>query len=150
MTTWLREWPLDPWILVPLLTGVGLYIRGWESLRRRQHGRASAWNALAFLGGVATIFMALASPIDELADLLLQVHMTQHLLLMMVAPPLIWLSLPLAPVLRGLPPPIAMVVVLLSSRHGVRWLGRIVGHPIVTWSVFMACLWAWHTPALYE
>jgi cytochrome c oxidase assembly factor CtaG len=110
----------------------------------------TVWNALAFLGGVATIFVALASPIDELAGRLLQVHMTQHLLLMMVAPPLIWLGLPLAPMLRGLPRPIALSAVRLSSWRPLRRIGRVVGHPALTWSVFVASLWAWHIPALYE
>ena len=68
-----------------------------------------AWNARGFVGGTSTIFVALASPIDDLAGVLFQVHMTQHLLLMMVAPPLIWLSLPIAPMLRGLPRSIATV-----------------------------------------
>jgi cytochrome c oxidase assembly factor CtaG len=150
MTTWLQHWPLDPWILALLALVPGLYVRGWASLRRRRHGHMTVWTALAFLAGVAAIFVALASPVDELAGLLLQVHMTQHLLLMMVAPPLIWLGLPLAPILRGLPRPIAMGIVSLASRRGVRRLGRIVGHPVLAWSVFMVCLWAWHTPALYE
>ena len=52
------------------------------------------------------IFLALASPIEPFAALLLQVHMVQHLLLMMVAPPLLWLGAPLLPLLRGLPEPI--------------------------------------------
>ncbi len=150
MTTWLRQSALDPWIVIPLLIALGLYLRGWESLRRRRHGRIIVWNAVAFVGGTSTIFVALASPIDDLAGVLLQVHMTQHLLLMMVAPPLFWLSLPIAPMLRGLPRSIATVVVGLVSRRGIRRVGRIVGHPVVTWGVFMACLWAWHTPALYE
>lgn len=150
MTTWLRQSPLDPWIVIPLLIVLGLYIRGWESLRRRRHGRIIVWNAVAFVSGMSTILVALASPIDDLAGLLLQVHMTQHLLLMMVAPPLIWLSLPIAPMLRGLPRSIATVVVRLVFRRGFRRVGRIVGHPVATWGVFMACLWAWHTPALYE
>src|SRR5262245_15942179 len=149
MITSLREWPLDPWIAVPLLIALGLYVRGWAALRRRQHRRVMTGNALAFLGGVAAIAVALSSPLDDLAGALLQAHMAQHLLLMMVAPPLIWLGLPLAPMLRGLPRPIALSAVRLSSRRLLRRIGQVVGHPAVTWSVFMAGLWAWHTPALF-
>ena len=46
----------------------------------------------AFVGGLAAFYLALASPIEPFASLLLQVHMLQHLLLMMVAPPLLWLG----------------------------------------------------------
>jgi cytochrome c oxidase assembly factor CtaG len=150
MTTWLREWPIDPWIVVSLLITLGLYARGWESLRRRQHGRVTTGSALAFLGGVAAIAVALSSPLDDLSGALLQAHMTQHLLLMMVAPPLIWLGLPQAPILRGLPRPIALSAVRLFSRRQFRRIGQLVGHPALTWSVFMASLWAWHAPALFE
>ena len=66
----------------------------------------TAAGSRAFLGGLATLFLALASPIEPFAALLLQVHMIQHLLLMMVAPPLLWLGAPLFPMLRGLPRPI--------------------------------------------
>jgi cytochrome c oxidase assembly factor CtaG len=150
MASKLPAWPIEPWILVPLLVGVGLYLRGWASLRRRHHARLTGWNALAFLGGAATILVALGSPIGDLAHRLLLVHMIQHLLLMMVAPPLIWLGAPLAPSLRGLPGPLGIVVARILSAQIVRRLGSIVGHPITTWSAFVASLWAWHTPALYE
>ena len=50
--------------------------------------------------------LAVGSPLDALAGRLLQAHMTQHMLLMMVAPLLLWLGAPVAPVLRGLPRPI--------------------------------------------
>src|SRR5262245_23904742 len=106
MATRLPDWPI-----VLLLVGVGVYTRGWASLRRRGHAGVSGWNAVAFFAGAATMLVAVASPIERLAGLLLQVHMAQHLLLMMVAPPLIWLGLPLAPMLRGLPRPIARSVV---------------------------------------
>ena len=44
-----------------------------------------------------------ASPIEPFGSLLLQVHMIQHMLLMMVAPPLLWLGAPLFPMIRGIP-----------------------------------------------
>jgi cytochrome c oxidase assembly factor CtaG len=150
MATWLWQWPLDPWIALPVFVALGLYARGWDSLRRRRHGRATLGGALAFLGGLYTILVALAPPIDELAGLLLQVHMMQHLLLMMVAPPLLWLGVPLAPMLRGLPQGVGVVVARALAWSPVRRVGGIVGHPVTTWTVFVVGLWAWHTPALYE
>ena len=70
---------------------------GWL-LRRRDPRRWHVGQPAAFLGGLAALFLALASPIEPFAALLLQVHMVQHLLLMMVAPPLLWLGAPLFPV----------------------------------------------------
>src|SRR5713226_3924943 len=102
----LRSWPFDPWLLVALLVCAGIYLRGWLALRRRDSRRWHGGHVAAFLGGLAAIYLALASPIEPFAALLLQVHMVQHLLLMMVAPPLLWLGAPLFPWLRGLPRPI--------------------------------------------
>ena len=106
LDAFLRSWPFDPWLLAALLLTAGVYLRGWLVLRRRDPRRWHGGRLAAFLGGLAAIFLALASPIEPFAALLLQVHMVQHLLLMMVAPPLLWLGAPLFPMLRGLPRPV--------------------------------------------
>src|SRR5207244_6794919 len=106
LDAFLRSWPFDPWLLIALVVCAGIYLRGWLVLRRRDARRWHGGHAAAFLGGLAAIYLALASPIEPFAALLLQVHMVQHLLLMMAAPPLIWLGEPLFPLLAGLPRPI--------------------------------------------
>ena len=106
LDAFLRSWPFDPWLLAALLLPAGVYLRGWLVLRRRDPRRWHGGQLAAFLGGLAAIFLALASPIEPFAALLLQVHMVQHLLLMMAAPPLLWLGAPLFPLLRGLPRPV--------------------------------------------
>jgi cytochrome c oxidase assembly factor CtaG len=146
----LRSWPFDPWLLAALLLTAGVYLRGWLVLRRgprRWHGGHPA----AFLGGLAAIYLALASPIEPFADLLLQVHMVQHLLLMMVAPPLLWLGAPLFPMLRGLPRSgrIFWVVPLLSAPPLRRLFGRLT-HPLAALVLFVAATWLWHAPPVYD
>ena len=135
----LRSWPFDPWLLAALLQAPGVYLRGWLILRRRDPWRWRGRHLAAFLGGLATIYLALASPIEPFADLLLQVHMVQHLLLMMVAPPLLWLGAPLFPLLRGLPRPIRVywAVPLLSSSPLRRFFGRLT-HPLTVLPLFIA------------
>src|SRR5215831_12995637 len=56
------------------------YLRGWLRLQFQVPNRFPIWRLLAFTGGLATIFVAIASPLDAFAGLLLQVHMIQHLL----------------------------------------------------------------------
>jgi cytochrome c oxidase assembly factor CtaG len=147
----LRSWAFDPWLLAALLVSAAVYLRGWLVLRlrdpRRWHGGALA----AFLGGLAAIYLALASPIEPFAALLLLVHMVQHLLLMMVAPPLLWLGAPLFPMLRGLPRPVRTywVAPLLGSRFLRRLFGRLT-HPLAALPIFVAAMWVWHVPAVYE
>jgi cytochrome c oxidase assembly factor CtaG len=151
LDAFLRSWPLDPWLLAYLGLTAGLYLRGWLALRRRNSQRWHAGQLSAFLGGLAAVYLALASPIDPFAALLLQVHMIQHLLLMMAAPPLLWLGAPLFPLLRGLPQPIRTywVAPLLRS-SALRALFARLTHPAVALPLFVATTWLWHAPAAYE
>jgi len=146
-----RSWPFDAWLTAALALSAGVYLRGWRVLHRRDARRWHAGRLAAFLGGLAGIFLALASPIEPFASLLLQVHMLQHLLLMMVAPPLVWLGAPLFPLLSGLPKPIRdyWAVPLLRTRW-LRTLFTRLTHPLVAWPLFVAATWLWHTPLLYE
>src|SRR5262245_1929697 len=95
----LRSWPFEPWFLAPLLVTAGVYLRGWRALHRRDERRWPSRRPVAFGAGLAVLFLALASPIESFTSLLLQVHMLQHVLLMMIAPPLLWLGAPLFPLL---------------------------------------------------
>ncbi len=147
----LRSWPLDPWIVVPLLLTALCYLRGWLLLRRRGAQRFTSFQLSAFLGGLLAIFLALGSPVEPFAGLLLLVHMIQHLLLMMVAPPLFWLGEPLLPLLCGLPRPVRQVWVgPFLQLHWVRRLLTWLTHPVRAWSFFVAVTWFWHLPQFYD
>ncbi len=147
----LRSWPFDPWLLAALLLTAGVYLRGWLVLRRRDPRRWHGGRPAAFLGGLAAIDLALASPVEPFADLLLQVHMVQHLLLMMAAPPLLWLGAPLFPLLRGLPRPVRIfwVAPWLSAPPLRRIFGRLT-HPLTALVLFVAATWIWHAPPVYD
>ena len=147
----LRSWPFDPWLLAALLLTAGVYLRGWLVLRRRDPRRWHGGRPAAFLGGLAAIDLALASPVEPFAGLLLQVHMVQHLLLMMAAPPLLWLGAPLFPLLRGLPRPVRIfwVAPWLSAPPLRRLFGRLT-HPLTALVLFVAATWVWHAPPVYD
>jgi cytochrome c oxidase assembly factor CtaG len=147
----LASWTFEPWLLLGLMVVAWLYLRGWRSLAPVVPDRLPTWRAIAFLSGLLTLYLAVASPLDAFAGLLLQVHMIQHFLLMMVAPPLIWLGAPELPLLHGLSE--------AARREGVgpvlRWsplqrLGEVLLHPVTCWLIFVAVTWLWHVPALYE
>ena len=146
-----RSWPREPWLWASLLITAAVYLRGWQSLRRSDPARWSGAKATAFLGGILSVGLALGSPNETFAGLLLQLHMVQHLLLMMVAPPLLWLGAPLFPLLRGLPSGIRQAWVLPLLRW--KWLRRIgarLTHPLVALPIYVAATWLWHVPAAYE
>jgi cytochrome c oxidase assembly factor CtaG len=146
-----RSWPFAPWLTVGLLLSAGIYIRGWLIVRHRGVERWRTGQLTAFLSGLVAVFVALASPIEPFAALLLQVHMAQHLLLTMVAPPLLWLGSPLIPVLQGLPEPVRTywAAPVMRSRV-IRHCFRRLTHPFSALPLFVAATWLWHIPALYE
>src|SRR5689334_904031 len=98
-------------VLGAVLTVGAIYVAGGRALVQQGSERFGPGRLAAFLGGLAAIVVAVASPLDGLAGRLLQAHMAQHMLLMMVAPPLLWLGAPVAPMLRGLPRPMRRAVV---------------------------------------
>ena len=151
LDAFLRSWPFDPWLLAGLTSGAFVYLRGWLTLHRRDPQRWNLFTLAAFLGGLAAIYLALASPIEPWSSFFLQVHMLQHLLLMMAAPPLLWLGLPLFPCLRGLPPPIRTywIAPLLRSAS-LRKLFTWVTYPSRALLIFVAATWIWHVPATYD
>ena len=147
----LGTWSLDPiaWVLVPLL-GL-LYARGMarsQGSRRRTHPR---WRPACYYAGLLALFLALASPLDHLADELFMAHMSQHFLLVTVAAPLLLLGAPMIPVLRGVPVGLrrGLVIPVLKNR-GFRGLLRFAARPLVAWPLYVALLLLWHVPGAYE
>jgi cytochrome c oxidase assembly factor CtaG/ferredoxin len=147
----LSSWPSAGWLWASAAFTAAIYGRGWWGLHRRDPVRWHGGRLAAFLGGLAAILLALASPVDPFAALLLQAHMVQHLLLMMVAPPLIWLGAPLFPLLRGLPREIRKewLLPLLRSEALRRALARLT-YPPVALVIYTAVTWLGHVPAVYD
>ena len=134
---------------MPTATLGALYARGWLQLRRRAPDRFGFAQLAVFFAGLITVVFALCSPVHKFAGWLLTVHMIQHLLLMMVAPPLILLGAPYLPLLSGLPRDLSIYIVgpFLSSRV-LRSVARFVSHPIFCWSAFISINIGWHELAL--
>ena len=139
-------------VTVMLVFTALLYLRGWVSLRSNCLGRIPAWRACSFLLGLFLIWAAVASPLSALDHELLTAHMLKHLLLMTVAPPLIWLGEPLRAWPQGLPQfarrargvafdwPVIIVI---------RRIGKALAQPKFCWLAAAAVLVGWHIPALF-
>lgn len=127
---WLGLWQFDPAIWV----GCGLALLAYPRLPgAKPGGRAAAWVA-----GVVVVLVSLQSALDVAGQrYLFSVHMAQHLLLAMVAPPLL---------VRGLPE--ATVDWLLRCRLAP--VLRIVVHPFFGASAYFAILVLWHVPVLLD
>jgi putative membrane protein len=127
-----------------------VYGRGWFHLRRFVPDIASAWRPIAFLGGMLAIWLAAGSPLAAYDHELLSVHMVQHLLLSVVAAPLLLLGAPGVPLLHGVPWIVLGGLATLLRSPSVRSLSRLLVQPAVCWSVAMAVFIWWHTPAIFD
>jgi putative membrane protein len=144
---------LTTWFLDPLpWAGVVLAASGYlMAVRRvnRAHPQAPVprWRVAAWLSGLAAILVALVSAVDVYAGNLLSVHMVQHLLLAMVAPPLLALGAPITLVLRIASPRLRhrLILPLLHSR-----VVRMVASPLVAWPAFALAMWLTHFSPLYN
>ncbi len=134
MANWLvimRAWDWEPTVALGcLVLLVGYFIAvGWRF----------SWRVMLFVFGDLILLLALVSPLDTLGDIyLFTAHMIQHLLLVLVVPPLF---------LLGMPPSI--------WKRAKRWLPllrieRAISLPAFAWLAGILTLSIWHLPNLYE
>ncbi len=127
----LTAWDWEPTVLIGC---AALLVGYWVEARPIITARAAL-----FVTAVVVMLLALISPIDTLGDgYLFSAHMLQHLLLVLVVPPLL---------LLGIPPQV--------FERLLRWTPadkseRVLGRPLLAWSLGMGTLWVWHAPALYD
>ena len=141
----LRSWSWQPGVLLALGLMVAVYAYAFyhmhhqgrlkRMVQQREIKRSQPW---CFGAGLVTLFIALVSPIDTLSGTLFLMHMTQHVLLIMVAAPLI---------LLGLPAPFLLPLIQTGKvKAGLAWLT----HPVIAFALYNAILLIWHLPDLYE
>lgn len=145
------SWSFEPALSLGLLLSAGIYLRGWMFLRAHLPHRFNGKHIACFFGALGTILVALTSPLHSLAAYLLYAHMLQHILLMMVAPPLLLLGAPLFPFLHGLPGAVLKRHLggLIRSRVSKR-IAACLTHPLVGLGSFTVATLIWHVPFMYE
>jgi putative membrane protein len=144
----LVAWQFEPFVLLPLAAAALLYHSAVSRVNtahpKNQVPRFRYWSWMA---GMLVLLIALASPIATYDDTLFTVHMVQHLLLTMVAPPLLALGAPITLLLRVSSAHTRQHVILpvLHSR-----VLRAISFPVVTWIVFAAVMWGSHFSPLFD
>ena len=135
------HWHSHPEVLIGLAILEGVYLLGVGPLRDRYDlaDRTDSRQVATFTLGVLVIFVALLSPLHILSDrYLFSAHMLQHVLLTLVAPPLLIVGTPdwlLRPLLRP---------------NAVFRLARIATHPVIAFVLFNIVFSMWHIPVLYN
>jgi len=146
----LRTWsfPLIP--LFSLTIALVLYLRGWHLAKRTRPAELPRWRAICFWGGIVSLWVALASPVDALDDYLLAAHMIQHFILMSIAPLLIVLGAPVVPMLRGMPRMVTRGLRPLFRTQWIRRVLQVITHPVFAWIAMNVSYLGWHVPAMFE
>lgn len=153
LTSLLLDWSFEPSVVLGLALAAVVYASGVRELMRRgRFGRTVTWRRVALFGlGLLSMLLALTSPLDTLDERLFTIHMAQHMILLMVAPPLLLAGKPVTVLLVGAPRDLVRSVTRLHRR--TRWLRRLTGlltAPLVAWPLYNAGLLVWHLPALYD
>ena len=151
MQSVLEDWSLPVWLTLATVLTTVVYVRGWLALRKTRPEQFTGWRLVSFLAGMASLWIAIGSPLDAFADVLLSAHMVEHLILMSLVPPLVLLGLPVVPLLRGLPKILRKAIAgpllrLKPLRRVTHWLVA----PPVAWLAMNITFLAWHVPGAYD
>ncbi len=106
--------------------------------------------ALAMAGAVLVAQVCLASPLADLSHHLVSAHMTQHILLMLIAAPLFVWARPKAYLLGVLPPRMRMHASQLGDRVGRLQFIDSLTKPAFRWVLFCGVIYLWHVPPVYR
>jgi putative membrane protein len=144
-------WSFDPVIAALLLVSCSLQVAGRWRMHAARDRVAPGWRAAAFWAAIGTLVLALFSPLDARADTSFAWHMSQHLLLMLVAAPLLAVSNAHFVALyafslrwrRSIGQAVGIVPGMRQGRR--RWLT-----PWIAAAAFTVGLWLWHAPVMYE
>lgn len=138
---WLTEWNMSPSLYVGTALIIAGYLYAVGPLRKKYQlaDSVNRGQVVAFLIGMAIIFLALASPLDELGDeYLFSAHMVQHLLITLVGPPLLLIGTP------------GWLIQPLLRHKAILQIGKVLTFPAVAFFLYNADFWLWHAPPLYN
>jgi len=135
-----------------VLTIVGAaYAAGWPRLSRRSPGSLALWRPFAAAAGLGTFGVAMVSPLAVAAEERFAAHMLQHVLMTIVAVPLLLIADPFAAMIWSLPcRGRAAVGRLLAPASPLRRVIAFMVAPAAAWTISTAVVWAWHAPILYD
>jgi putative copper resistance protein D len=141
------------WTFAPLPTLAISVATGWWlwAVRRVNAGHPGnpvpRMRTASFLGAMLALAFALTSGIERYDTTLFSVHMLQHVLLVLVAAPLIALAAPITLVLRlgSRATRRGWILPILHSR-----VVRFLAFPVTAWVVFAGVMWGSHFSGLFD
>jgi cytochrome c oxidase assembly factor CtaG len=145
-------WSFEPSVVLPLLLMMTTYGAGIRHLQQQGiRRRVVSWGrCAAFALGILALIAALMSPLDLLAEVLFSAHMTQHLMLMLVAPPLLILGRMDIVLLWTFPMPVRRLIG--QGWRKATWLRSafdLLSRPVTVWLLASSVMWFWHISGPY-
>jgi cytochrome c oxidase assembly factor CtaG len=145
-------WEWQPEVVVPLLLMAAIYAVGVQrTWRKAGFARGVTRGDVAcFILGWLALVLALVSPLHAWGSMLFAAHMAQHEVLMLAAAPLLVLSRPVAPLLRGLPRWCVRGLLMVGRWTTWRTFWAVITDLFVAWLLHAVILWMWHLPSLFD
>jgi putative membrane protein len=141
-------WTFEPIIAIPLLVAASAWIAAVRAVNAAHPANpVPPLRTAAFFGGLVAIAVALMSGLERYDTVLFSAHMIQHILLTLVAPPLIVLGAPITLLLRLARPETRRrrILPVLHSR-----IVRALSFPVVAWVLFAGVMWATHFSPVFD
>jgi putative membrane protein len=146
MSHFLSTVQFDLFVSVNLVLALCAYATGVRRVRRVHGWRWPRWQTACFTTGIVLLACVYLGPIAAWEHTFFWVHMTQHLVVMMAAAPLIVLGAPVSLVFYASG--------AANRRRTVRALrspaARILTHPVLTWLLFATVLLGAHFTPFYD
>ena len=148
MAQFLAVWDLNLFLLLNIVAVTSWY--AWASRRVRLADPRSRWplaHAACFYSGMALLAIAYLGPLAAWSHTFFWVHMTQHLIVMMAAAPLLVLGAPVTLAFRASSGSTRrrLIVPVLRSRAV-----RLLTNPVFTWVLFASVLMGTHFTGFYD
>ena len=145
-------WTFDPLVIAGLILSAVLYAAGVGRLWTRAGAGQGIGRlqAASFAAGWLALVVALISPVHALGEILFSAHMVQHMLLMLVAAPLLVFGKPVAAFVWGIPLAARATARRATASRRFRWLWHRATSPLAAFLAQAVVLCAWHVPALYQ
>lgn len=138
---WWTAWTFNPsiWLGIVALHGAYLLVVGPLRAKFPSSQPVTSKQLTYWTLGILTLIAALITPLSLLSDqYLFSAHMFQHILLTLVAPPLLLLGTP------------SWLFDPLKRHAGLLNLARSLSNPFLAFASFNIVFVAWHIPALYN
>jgi cytochrome c oxidase assembly factor CtaG/cytochrome c551/c552 len=127
------------------------YAAGVLRIRREigSHQVVRNWQVLSFAAAIGLFIFILSPQVDEVTDALFSAHMGQHLVLMLVIPPLLVWSRPVLVMLWALPRGWRKGFATSRTAQWIRWTIWHLMHPLCVAVLFLGTFSFWHLPRPY-